>query len=167
VAKEVVKRAAAFGMTLIGHGNHWDDEFAAKYDLKRFATREAVLREADVISLHMNLTADTRGFINRTTLAMMKDGAILINTARGGIVLESDVAEACRSGKLRGYGADVLEAEPMKSPHVFQELDNVIITPHIGSRTQESVQRQGMRAALNLVNFLTGNSDFVQANSFT
>ncbi len=129
-------------------------------------TREDVLREADVVTLHMSMTDQTRRFINRDRIAMMKDRAILINTARGGLVDESAVAEACRSGKLWGYGADVLEHEPIRAPHLFQEVDNIIITPHIGSRTYESVQRQGMRAALNLVNFLNGNSDYVQANRF-
>ena len=166
IGKEVAKRASSFGMNLIGHGNHWDDQFASQYHLKRLATRQEVLKQADVISLHMNLTPETRGFINRETIALMKDGAILINTARGGIIVEADVAEACKSGKLRGYGADVLEAEPIKAPHIFQEVDNIIPTPHIGSRTNESVQRQGVRAALNLVNFLNGNKDFIQANSF-
>ncbi len=166
IGKEVVKRASAFGMNLIGHGNHWDDELAATFRLKRVKTREEVLREADVVTLHMSITDETRGFINRDRIAMMKDRAILINTARGGLVDESAVAEACRSGKLWGYGADVLEHEPIRPPHPFQELDNILITPHIGSRTVESVQRQGMRAALNLVNYLNGNKDYVQANSF-
>jgi D-3-phosphoglycerate dehydrogenase len=166
IGKEVVKRCGAFGMTCIGHGNHWDDAFARQYNLERVSTREEVLRSADVVSLHMNLTPETRGFINQQTLALMKPGAILINTARGGLVVEQDVAEACKSGKLLGYGADVLETEPMKTPHVFQEIDKIIITPHIGSRTNESVQRQGLRAANNIVNFLNGNPDYVQANPF-
>jgi len=96
----------------------------------------------------------------------MKKGAMLINTARGGLVVEQDVADACRSGQLCGYGADVLEVEPPKPGHVFQDLDNVIITPHVGSRTFESVQRQGLRAANNLVNFLNGDKDYIQANKF-
>jgi D-3-phosphoglycerate dehydrogenase len=166
IGKEVVKRASAFGMNLIGHGNHWDDKFAAKYNLKRLPTRQDVLKQADVVSLHMSLTPQTRGLINKEMIALMKHGAILINTARGGLVVEADVADACRSGKLRGYGADVLETEPMKPPHIFQEIDNIIVTPHVGSRTFESVQRQGMRAAMNLVNFLKGEKDYVQANPF-
>jgi D-3-phosphoglycerate dehydrogenase len=166
IGKEVVKRAGAFGMTCIGHGNHWDDDFAKQHNLERVATREEVLTRADVVSLHMNLTPETRGFINKERIALMKDGAILINTARGGCVVEQDVADACRSGKLTGYGADVLATEPMKSPHVFQEIDNIILTPHVGSRTFESVQRQGLRAVNNLVNYLNGNSDYIQANPF-
>lgn len=166
IGKEVVKRAGAFGMTCIGHGNHWDDDFAAQHRLTRLPTREEVLKRADIVSLHINLTADTRGFINKDRIAFMKDGAILINTARGGVIVEQDVADACKSGKLWGYGADVLETEPMKSPHIFQEIDNIILTPHVGSRTYESVQRQGLRAANNLVNFLNGNPDYIQANPF-
>lgn len=166
IGKEVVKRASAFGMTCIGQGNYWDDAFAAQYNLKRLATREEVLKQADVVSLHTNLTAETRGFINKNTIAMMKDGAILVNTGRGGLVVEQDVVDACKSGKLRGYGSDVLETEPMKPPHVFQDVDNILITPHVGSRTNESVQRQGMRAADNLVNFLKGGTDYIQANKF-
>jgi D-3-phosphoglycerate dehydrogenase / 2-oxoglutarate reductase len=166
IGKEVAKRASAFGMTLIGHGNHWDDAFAAEYKLTRLPTRMDVIKQADVLSLHVHVTPETRGLINKQTIAAMKDGAILVNTARGAIINETDVAEACKSGKLRGYGADVLEHEPIRAPHIFQEIANVIITPHIGSRTNESVQRQGMRAALNLVNYLKGDRDYVQANAF-
>jgi D-3-phosphoglycerate dehydrogenase len=166
IGKEVVKRATAFGMTCVGQGNFWDDEFAKQYNLERLATREDVLKRADVISLHTNLTPETRGFINKTTLAMMKDGAILVNTGRGGLVVDQDIVDACKSGKLRGYGTDVLDPEPMKTPHVFQDVDNIIVTPHVGSRTNESVERQGLRAANNLVNFLKGGSDYIQANKF-
>ena len=153
-------------MACVGHGNHWDDAFAAQYHLERLPTREDVLRRADVVSLHTNLTPETRGFVNRQTIALMPDGAILVNTGRGGLVVEQDVADACRAGKLRGYGADVLEHEPMRAPHVFQDVDNVIVTPHVGSRTNESVERQGLRAARNVVNFLTGDPNYVQANQF-
>ncbi|MDB5290608.1 MAG: hydroxyacid dehydrogenase [Phycisphaerales bacterium] len=166
IGKEVVKRAGAFGMTCIGHGNHWDDDFAKQHNLERVATREEVLKRADVVSLHTNLTPETRGFINKDRIAMMKDGAILINTARGGVIVEQDVADACKSGKLTGYGTDVLAIEPMKAPHIFQEIDNIIVTPHVGSRTFESVQRQGLRAVNNLVNYLNGTPDFIQANPF-
>src|SRR5579864_5552791 len=81
IGREVVKRAGGFGMTCIGHGNHWDDDFARQHKLERCATREEVLRRADIVSLHINLTAETRGFINAERIAMMKQDAILINTA--------------------------------------------------------------------------------------
>jgi D-3-phosphoglycerate dehydrogenase len=166
IGKEMVKRAAPFGMTAIAYDHHWDEAFAKQYNIERAASAAEVLRKADIVSLHTNLSDETRGMINKASIATMKDGAILINTARGGLVVEQDVADACKSGKLRGYGADVLDVEPMKTPHPFQEIDSILITPHIGSRTYESVQRQGLRAAHNLVNFLNGNPDYVQANKF-
>jgi D-3-phosphoglycerate dehydrogenase len=166
ISKEVVKRCNAMGMTAIGFGNHWDDEFAKEHKLTRKATIPEVLREADVLSLHTHVSPQTRGMIDKKAIEQMKPKALLINTARGALVNEQDVAEACRSGRLWGYAADVLAEEPIKAPHVFQEIENVIVTPHIGSRTNESVQRQGTRAALNLVNFLKGDKDYVQANSF-
>jgi D-3-phosphoglycerate dehydrogenase / 2-oxoglutarate reductase len=166
IGKEVVKRAGGFGMTCIGFGHHWDDQFAAQYELERMATVEDLLRRADVVSLHANLTPQTRGMINKNSIALMKDRAILINTARGGLVVEQDIVDACKSGKLWGYGADVLDVEPMKAPYPFQDVNNILVTPHVGSRTYESVQRQGLRAANNLVNFLNGIPDYIQANKF-
>ncbi len=166
IGKETIKRAKAFGMTCVGQGNYWDDAFAAEYGVERLPAIEDVLRRADVVSLHTNLKPETRGIINKTTIATMRDGAILINTGRGGLVVEQDVADACRSGKLKGYGTDVLETEPMRTPHPFQDVPNIIVTPHVGSRTYESVVRQGMRAATNVISFLTGGKDYIQANEF-
>ncbi len=166
IGRETVKRARAFDMACIGYGNYWDETFAAEYGLQRKRTVADVLREADIVSLHTHVTPQTRGMINKETIALMKPKALLVNTARGALVNEQDVAEACKSGRLWGYATDVLETEPMKAPHPFQEIDNIIVTPHIGSRTNESVQRQGLRAALNVVNFLNGDRDYVQANEF-
>lgn len=166
IGKEVAKRARAFDMTVRGYDLYWDEGFAKACNVDRCTTAEDALRNADIISLHMNLDENNRGFINKTRLALMKKGAILINTARGGLINEADVAEACKSGQLGGYGTDVLDHEPMKAPHPFQEIDNIIVTPHVASRTFESVERQAMRALLNVVNFLTGQKDYVQANQF-
>jgi D-3-phosphoglycerate dehydrogenase len=166
IGREVVQRANALGMVCLGFGHHWDDDFAARLHLERVPSREDLLKRADVVSLHTNLTPETRGFLDAQAIALMKDGAILVNTARGGLVVERDVADACRAGKLRGYGADVLEIEPIRTPHPFLDVDNILVTPHVGSRTNESVQRQGLRAANNLVNFLNGDPDYIQANRF-
>ena len=78
----------------------------------------------------------------------------------------ADVAAACKAGQLGGYAADVLNEEPQKAPHVFQDIDNIIVTPHVGSRTFESVERQALRAAHNCINFLKGASDYIQFNKF-
>jgi len=164
IGKEVVKRAIAFDMTPIGFDVYWDNEFADQTGVKRCEACEEALEAADIVSLHLPLTDDTRGLICRDTIARMKDGAMIVNTARGGLVVEEDVAEACRSGKLGGYGTDVVDPEPMVTPHVFQEIDNILVTPHVGSRTNESVVRQAMRATENVLNFLAGDGDYIQAN---
>ncbi|MBI1371694.1 MAG: 3-phosphoglycerate dehydrogenase [Phycisphaera sp.] len=166
IGKEVIKRGLAFDMKPIAFDAYWDDAFATEHGVTKAASAEAVLEAADVVSLHMPLTDETENFINADRIAKMKDGAIVINTARGGLIDEAAVAEACRSGKLYGYGGDVLVHEPIKAPHPFMDVDNILLTPHVGSRTLESVERQAVRATLNVVNFLKGDSDFIQANKF-
>ncbi len=166
IGKEVAIRGNAFGMNCLAYDVYWDEPFALKHRVKRAETIEEVLSACDVISLHMPMTPKTENLINTQSIGTMKDGAIIINTARGGLVNEEDIAAACTSGKLFGYGTDVLAHEPMKTPHPFQTVDNIIVTPHVGSRTFESVERQALRATHNLINFLNGDDDYIQANSF-
>jgi len=166
IGKEVAKRGKAFGMKVVAFDIHWDAAFAEPHGVERIGSAEQVAAEADILALHMSLSDDNRHFVNAERIATMKDGAIIINCARGALVNEADVAEACTSGKLGGYGADVLEHEPIETPHVFQEVENIIITPHIGSRTYESVERQAVRATRNLLNYLRGDDDYIQANEF-
>jgi len=166
IGKEVIKRAVAFDMAPFAFDLHFDEDFGKQYNVTRCDSAHEALTKGDVVSLHLPLTDETKDLINSETIATMKDGAILINTARGGLIHEPDLAKACKDGKLAGYGGDVLQQEPMKPGHPFQELDNVVITPHVGSRTLESVGRQAMRATQNLVNFLSGDDDYIQANKF-
>jgi D-3-phosphoglycerate dehydrogenase / 2-oxoglutarate reductase len=166
IGKEVAKRARAFEMNVKGYDLYWDEGFAKACTVDRCTTAEDAIRDADFVSLHMNLDDNNRGFINKLRIAGMKKGAVVINTARGGLVNEADVAEACKSGQLGGYAGDVLDHEPQKPDHPFKDIDNIIITPHVGSRTFESVERQAMRATLNIVNYLNGDQDFIQANKF-
>ncbi|MEM1210408.1 MAG: phosphoglycerate dehydrogenase [Planctomycetota bacterium] len=164
IGKEVVKRAVAFDMTPIGYDIYWDDAFAADHGLARCDTLADALAKADVVSLHLPLVDETRELIRAENIATMKPSALVINTARGGLVNEADVADACKNGKLAGYATDVLNTEPPAPGHPFNDIDNVIVTPHVGSRTNESVGRQAMRATTNLVQYLTGGSDYIQAN---
>ena len=166
IGQEVVKRANAFGMRCVAYGRSWPETFAGDHLVERMASVEALLQCADVVSLHLGLSDDTRGLINSRTLALMKPGAYLINTARGGLVVEDDVAQACSRGQLAGYATDVVDEEPMPPGHPFQLVDNILVTPHIGSRTAESVERQAVRAVTNLVEFLSGGQDYIQANRF-
>jgi len=166
IGKEVVKRARAFEMNVKGYDLYWDEGFAKACTVDRCTTAEDAIRDADFVSLHMSLDDNNRGFINKLRIAGMKKGAVIINTARGGLINEADVAEACKSGQLGGYAGDVLDHEPQKPDHPFKDIDNIIITPHVGSRTFESVERQAMRATLNIVNYLNGDQDFIQAKKF-
>ena len=163
VGKEVAIRGKAFAMQPIAYDIYWDEAFAHQHGVFRADTADEVVEKADVLSLHMNLTDENRHFINGPRLAKMKVGAMVINCARGGLVNESDVAQACATGKL-SYGADVLEHEPIQTPHPFQDVDNVIITPHIASRTFESVERQAVMATENLLRVLRGDQPLAQAN---
>lgn len=166
IAKEVIKRCKAFDMKVIACGRSWDDKFAAEFGVERAHERDEIFKRADVISLHTGLDDNTRDMINATSIALMRDDVIVINTARGGLVNEADVAAACKAGKLYGYGADVVCHEPLVAPHPFDGIENILLTPHVGSRTAESVQRQACRATLNLVEFLNGGKDYVQANTW-
>lgn len=164
IGKEVAKRARAFDMDVIGFDPEWDDVLAAAYDIARASTADACVQDADVISLHMSLGDGNRKWLNRERLALLKRGALVVNTARGGLVDEAAVSEACIAGALGGYATDVMEKEPPPRDHPFTGIDNIIVTPHVGSRTFESVERQGVRAAKNIVNFLRGANDFIRAN---
>lgn len=164
IGKEVARRAVAFDMQLVGHDLLWDDGFARTHAVARAASADEAVRDADVISLHMNLGASNRRWLDRARIATLRRGALVINTARGGLVDEAAIAEACRSGALGGYATDVLEQEPPPADHPFAGIDNIIVTPHVGSRTYESVERQGVRAARNIVNFLLGDPDVIRAS---
>jgi D-3-phosphoglycerate dehydrogenase len=117
-----------------------------------------------VVSLHVNLTDETRDLICREKIAQMKDGVIILNCARGEIVNTEDLADALNEGTVGGYGADVLDIEPPPADHPLLRAKNTIITPHIGSRTYESVQRQAGMAADNLILALQGEKPRAQAN---
>ncbi len=110
----------------------WTEAGVARRDL------DGVLAEADCVSLHVPLTPETRGMIDRTRLERMKPGAVLINTARGGIVDEAALADALRGGRLAGAALDVFDTEPLPAGSCLEGVPNLILTPHIGGVTRES-----------------------------
>ena len=112
----------------------------------------------------VNLSPETKQIINGARLALLKKGAVVINTARGELVEVNAVVAALKSGHLLGYGADVLEQEPPPKDHPLFACPNAILTPHIGSRTYESVARQATMAAQNLIAVLSGQKPIAQAN---
>ena len=140
IGRNVAKRAAALGMTLAAYDPAFTPEPGLDVSPMPFAD---CLAASDAISLHMPLTDTTRSMINAETLAMMRPGAVLVNTARGGIVDHDALAASLRSGHLGGATLDVFENEPTTpaSLAMFSDLSNIWLTPHIAGVTVEATQR--------------------------
>ncbi|MDX1680888.1 MAG: phosphoglycerate dehydrogenase [Akkermansiaceae bacterium] len=164
IGKEVVIRAKAFGMKVIGYDVWWDEEFTKAHEVERAEDLKKLFAKSDVISLHTNLTEETRDMIRADTIAGMKENVIILNCSRGEVVKTDDLVAALRNGKVGGYGADVLDEEPPPPNHPLLNAPNCLITPHIGSRTHESVQRQAMMATENLLKMLKGEKPLAQVN---
>ena len=165
IGKEVAIRARAFGMEPLGYDVYWDEAFATAHGVRRAATLEELFAASDYISLHTNLTPETRDLVRADSIARMKPGAIVINCARGEIVNTADMAAALASGRLGGYGTDVLDVEPPPADHPLLKLPTCVVTPHVGSRTYESVQRQAMAAVTNLIRAMHGEPPLAQVNT--
>ena len=153
IGKASARIARAFGMPVLARDNNESEEGKA---LARYVPLDELLAESDVISLHCPLLPATAGMINRETIAKMKDGVILINTARGGLVNEADLKEALDSGKV-GYAAvDVVSVEPILPDNPLLSARNCILTPHIAWAPKESRVRLMETAVQNLEMFLKG-----------
>jgi glyoxylate reductase len=151
----MARRAAAFGMEIVYWSRSASSEMEAKADGRRVDYLETLLGEADVVSVHLPLTPDTRGLLDGERLASMKPGAILINTARGAIVDQEAVADALREGHLGAAGLDVFENEP-EIPSELACLPNCVVLPHLGSATREARQAMWSLAAVNVRAVLAG-----------
>jgi D-3-phosphoglycerate dehydrogenase / 2-oxoglutarate reductase len=162
IAKEVAVRARAFGLRVIVFANYWDEDFARWQNLERVETLDEALKQADFISLHTKLTAETKGLLDARRLALLPKGAVIVNTGRGELIDLDALVAAIKSGHIR-YGADVLDQEPPPADHPLLGLSGTVLTPHIGSRTHESVQRQASCAVENLTLFLAGKPPIARA----
>jgi D-3-phosphoglycerate dehydrogenase len=138
IASEVAKRAVAFGMKVIAY-----DPFLSSHPLAELKTLDEVLAQSDVISIHTPLTDQTKGMFNAGTIAKMKDGVIIVNTARAKVVVEQDLAEALKSGKVRAYGTDVWFSDPPAPECPLLAAPNVFMAPHIGGSSKENLLRIG------------------------
>lgn len=154
IGRAVGKIAKAMGMEVLAYNRsrHPEGEQIGKYvDL------DTLLSQSDIISLHCPLTPENTGFINAVTIAKMKDGAILLNTARGGLLNEMDVADALNSGKLRGAAVDVVSQEPILTENPLLTAPNCIITPHMAWAPIESRLRILDCTVKSIEAFLAGN----------
>ncbi|MGF1531409.1 MAG: phosphoglycerate dehydrogenase [Puniceicoccaceae bacterium] len=164
IGREVAIRAHAFGMKVVGYDIYWPGEFAEAHGVQRVEEVTDLFRQCDIVSLHTNLTPETEEMVNHQSLAQFKPGALLINCGRGELVQTEAVVEALKTGQLGGYGADVLDVEPAPADHPLLQAANAIITPHIASRTHESVIRQATMATENLLLLLKGEKPLAQVN---
>ena len=154
IGRQVVKRAQGFEMNILVFDIAEDNKFAQKYGIK-YINLEKLLQKSDYISIHIPLNDATRSMISYEELKKMKKDAFLINTSRGGIVDEEALYDDLINKQLRGAALDAYKNEPLQETPL-KELDNVIMTPHIGAYTEEAIDNMGIQAAQNLIDVLEG-----------
>lgn len=151
IGSRVAKIACAFGMKVLAY-----DPYASAIPPGCERTNELpdLLMQADILSLHCPLTEQNRGMINAGTLAQCKQGAILVNTARGGLIDDAALAAALKTGGLRWAALDSFNSEPLTTPHIWEGIENVILSPHVGGVTDASYVKMGTTAAANILQVL-------------
>jgi glycerate dehydrogenase len=152
IGQQTARIAQALGMTILAHDSNQNK--ALESATLRYASLDDVFAYADVISLHCPLFEATKGIINKANIALMKDGVIILNTSRGPLIVEEDLAEALNSGKVYAAGLDVVSAEPIKGDNPLLKAKNCIITPHIAWAPIEARSRLLTIAVENLRSFL-------------
>lgn len=166
IAHRVAKRALAFGMHVIGY-----DPFVAPFDhvvqetgMQQVENVEELLRNSDVVSVHVPKTKATEYLLNKDSFSIMKSNALVINSARGGIVHEQDLAEAVRAGHIKGAYLDVLEKEPVEQDSALSRVEGIRLTPHIAGLTMEAQSRTAMMIAEEVDRILYGGQSLCRVN---
>lgn len=140
IATEVAKRAKAFEMKIIAY-----DPFVKESQYAQMVSLEELLKNSDYISIHTPLTDETKGMLNKEKFSMMKDGVVIVNTARAKVIDEEALIDALKSKKVSFYATDVWPSDPPPENYPLLQLDNVIMTPHIGANSKENLLRIGDR----------------------
>ena len=149
IGTELARRSIAFGMRVIAY-----DPLLKSHECVDLVSLEELFAESDYLSLHVPLTDQTRGMINTNTVAQMKDGLVIVNTARGACVTEGDMSEALNSGKVRAYATDVWYSDPPDDSCPLYDAPNVLMTPHLGASSRENMLRIGDIVVRILENFV-------------
>jgi len=149
----MVGPARAFGMDVIAWSQNLTDERAAEVGVKK-VTKDELLRESDVLSIHLVLSDRTRGLFGAADLETMKPTAVLINTSRGPIVNEAALVDALRSGTIAGAGLDVFDVEPLPPGHPLLSLENTVLAPHLGYVSEKNFRAMYSQAVENIAGFL-------------
>ncbi|MBQ9155474.1 MAG: hydroxyacid dehydrogenase [Eubacterium sp.] len=164
IGKLTAQRLSAFGVKIIYY-----DRIRLSPEEERslgvsYLDQEALLRQADILSLHCGLNKDNEYLINRKSIALMKDGAVLVNTARGRLVCEDDLADALASGKISACGIDTFEEEPPKSISRLAAFDQALLSPHIGGVSYEAFSRMMEKAVYNISMYDQGRLEEIEGN---
>ncbi|MDB9837532.1 NAD(P)-binding domain-containing protein [Schleiferiaceae bacterium] len=151
IGKELARRTPFLGMETYVFDVHLDTDFTRANNLIALDSVEDIFNTCDIVSMHVPLQESTKGLISKKLLhETVKTGLVLVNTSRAGLVEEQDILDAISNGKLGGYLTDVLAMEPMDGDCMLMNQPGIMITPHISSRTKETIQRQGSMAVRNL-----------------
>ena len=157
IGKEVARIALAFGMTVIAWSQNLTSEIASAAGAT-LVDKDALFRQADIVTIHLILSRRTSGLVGAAELALMKPTAWLINTSRGPIVDQAALIEALQARRIAGAALDVFEIEPLPADHRFRRLDNVLATPHIGYVTEELYRTFYGDAAASIAAWLESNA---------
>ena len=155
IGRCVALRAKGFKMKIVAYDPFWPEEFAEEHDIEKLEIDD-LLKVSDIVSLHLPLTEESRGMINKKTLQSMKPEALLINAARGEIVKEQDLYHALKENVIAGAGLDVFENEPPANSPLLT-LDNVVMTPHIAAFTRDALNNMCSGIADQLIEYAKGN----------
>lgn len=156
IGQATARLAKALGMSVSAFSRSQPDAAFAAAGVERAPDLDTLLRGCDVVSLHLPLVAATRGLIGARELALMKPGALLINTGRGGLVDEEALAAALANGRIAGAGLDAFASEPLPTTSPLVRLPNVILTPHVAGSTVQALERMALLAATQVIDVLAG-----------
>ncbi|MEM3192132.1 MAG: hydroxyacid dehydrogenase [Conexivisphaerales archaeon] len=163
IGLKVAQKLSGFGVKIISTDPYISAERVASLGIK-LVSLDTLLRESDIVTLHANLTEETKHIIGKRELSLMKPGAYLVNTARGELVDEKALYDALRNGKLAGAALDVFEKEPPSTTNPLLELNNVILTPHVASWTIEALKKEATMAMDEVVRIISGKMPINLAN---
>jgi len=155
IGRRLAQLLSGFGTNTIAYDPFMNEEAAKQLNVKPVSFDE-LLAQSDIVSLHLPMSPETRHIINEDTLAKMKDGAILINTARGGLVSEKALVAALESGKLAGAGLDVYETEPVTPGNPLYGIQNTVLSPHVSALSIETNFEAGMTCARSILQVSEG-----------
>jgi D-3-phosphoglycerate dehydrogenase / 2-oxoglutarate reductase len=164
IGRRVAKFAGAIGMRVLGHDPYVPDDELRRRGAEPVASLEALLPQVDVLTCHTPLTPQTRHMINHETLALLKPGAIYVNTSRGGVQQEEALFEALTRGRLAAAGIDVFEEEPASRDNKLFNLDNVVCSSHIAGVTREAHRQAAMQVTSEMLRVLRGERPDVLVN---